>query len=121
MQCATAGELGAIGALFLLGIVTGCCFVTRMGDVIGRKPVYQAGVLSQSLLMICILANTSLYMMYLLCYLLGVVITARYYVGYTYLQELMPKDKQILSATVFFTVESIFFFVVIGYFALVSD
>lgn len=28
-----------IGAVFLLGVVTGCITITRMGDVLGRRPM----------------------------------------------------------------------------------
>ena len=44
-NCVPKVWLGLIGATFLLGIVFGCLTVIQLGDKLGRKPVYFAGLL----------------------------------------------------------------------------
>jgi MFS family permease len=80
-----------VGAVFLVGIVVGCSFVTKLGDVYGRKPVYLFGLILNFVLVGFLLILTNLVLVYLCLFMLGISITARYYVGYTYNLELQPK------------------------------
>ena len=84
MTCAPKWMMGLIGAVFLIGIVVGCSFVTRLGDVYGRKPVYLAGLTLNLVLISILVVNKNVWVAYVCIFLLGVSITARYYVGYTY-------------------------------------
>jgi len=82
--CAPGWKLGLVGSLFLVGIVVGCSFVTKMGDKYGRRPVYGAGLFINGSIIIILLVQYNVYIAYMCMFMLGVSITARYYVGYTY-------------------------------------
>jgi len=73
-----------VGSLFLVGIVVGCSFVTKMGDNYGRRPVYAAGLFLNALMVTICVFSKLVIVTYICLFLLGVSITARYYVGYTY-------------------------------------
>jgi MFS family permease len=80
--------IGLVGALFLLGIVVGCSTLTRLGDIYGRKPIYLLGLFMHVFFMIGIVSATNQIVGYFLLVILGMSVTARYYVGYTYNLEM---------------------------------
>lgn len=80
--------IGLIGALFLIGIVIGCSSLTRLGDIVGRKPIYILGLSMHLFFMTGILISTNRMVSYGLLFIFGMSITARYYVGYTYNLEM---------------------------------
>ena len=84
LVCAPAWKLGLIGSLFLIGIVVGCSFITRLGDVYGRKLVYAAGLATNMLAVTILVFTKSQSVVFACLFALGMSITARYYVGYTY-------------------------------------
>mmetsp|Transcript_37795 Transcript_37795/g.57859 ORF Transcript_37795/g.57859 Transcript_37795/m.57859 type:complete len:100 (-) Transcript_37795:797-1096(-) len=92
MFCAPDYQIGLIGACFLLGIVVGCATLARLGDVVGRKPIYLLGMVMHIGFMICVLITTNRYVAFVLLFFFGVSLTARYYVGYTYNTEIQPKS-----------------------------
>lgn len=83
-ECAPKWQLGLIGAVFLVGIVVGCSTVTKLGDYYGRRPVYLAGLFLNFLLVGVLMMLKSVFGAYFCLFFLGISITARYYVGYTY-------------------------------------
>lgn len=89
--CAPGWQLGSVGALFLVGIVVGCSFITRLGDIYGRRPVYAAGMFINFLSVIVIVLTVHASVTVTCMFLLGLSISARYYVGYTYNMEWQPK------------------------------
>jgi MFS family permease len=113
--------MGLIGAVFLIGIVVGCSFVTRLGDVYGRKPVYLAGLTLNMLLILTLVVNKNVWVAYACIFLLGISITARYYVGYTYNLEFQPKKTQVIVSTIQFMTESCVYLIDIAYFTYISD
>ena len=80
--------IGLIGASFLLGIVIGCSTLTRMGDIVGRKPIYMLGLFMHLTFTIIVLNITNKWIGYILLCFFGMSVTAKYYVGYTYLLEM---------------------------------
>lgn len=88
MFCASGTTLGLIGACFLGGIVIGCMTLTRMGDVVGRKPIYLLGIVMHICAMVGILYTTNMYIAFFLIFTFGMSVTARYYVGYSYNMEM---------------------------------
>lgn len=91
-ECAPKWQLGLIGATFLLGIVVGCSFVTKLGDYYGRRPIYLFGLTLNFVLIVILIFAKSVILVYFCCFMLGISITARYYVGYTYNLEFQPKN-----------------------------
>lgn len=91
-----------MGASFLFGIVVGCLTLTRFGDIYGRKPVYKLGLFMHLAfsIVICFLTTKNYVLLYLLLIFLGMSVTARYYVGYSFNIEMQPKTHQPLVSTI---------------------
>eukprot|EP00347_Sterkiella_histriomuscorum_P011808 403371019 len=94
--CITQTQQGLIGSFFFLGAFLGCFFIPRLADIYGRKKPYIFGLILYSITAIIYPFSTSLNLNYLLIFLGGISESGRYYVGFVYLQELMPKSHQTL-------------------------
>lgn len=90
-ECAPKWQLGLIGSIFLVGIVVGCSTVTKFGDYYGRRPVYLMGLILNFVLVGILIISKNAIIAYVCLFFLGVSITARYFVGYTYNMEFQPK------------------------------
>ena len=119
-ECVPGWKLGAVGALFLVGIVIGCSFVTQWGDVYGRKPVYIGGLLLNGIVILVTCISKTPWITLICMFLLGVSITARYYVGYTYNVEFQLKRDKVAVSTIFFMMESCVYLFDIIYFLYIS-
>jgi MFS family permease len=71
-----------------------------MGDVWGRKPIYFLGMLFNIPFTLGLVISQSAILDYFLLFCAGYSVTMRYYVGYTYNVEMMPKNYVILASTV---------------------
>lgn len=112
--------IGLIGACFLCGIVVGCMTLTRMGDVVGRKPIYMLGVVMHIVVMVGLIMSYNAYFDFLLVFTFGMSVTARYYVGYAYNLEMQPKSHYVLVSTSMFLIESVVYITICLYFWLVK-
>ena len=121
MYCADDLMIGLIGSVFLLGIVVGCSTLTRLGDILGRKPVYMLGLVMHISFMTGLLISTNLYFSYVLLFIFGLSITSRYYVGYTYNLEMQPKSHYVLVSTTMFVFESVVYIFIVIYFSSISS
>ena len=59
-----------------------------MGDYYGRRPVFLAGLIGNFVIVVVLMVSTNLWIDLVMFFGLGLSITARYYVGYTYNVEL---------------------------------
>ena len=84
--------IGLIGASFVSGIVVGSVTLTRLGDTHGRKFTYMLGLWMHLFSTIMFLVVTNKILLYLLLFFFGTSVTAKYYVGYSYLKEIQPKN-----------------------------
>jgi len=109
-----------IGACFLSGIVVGCTTLTRLGDVVGRKPIYMLGVVMHICAMLGILSAKSSTFAFFLIFTFGMSVTARYYVGYSYNLEMQPKSHYVLVSTSMFLCESFIYIIICLYFWLIA-
>ena len=76
--------------MFLLGIVIGCLTITKQGDVYGRKPIYLLGLIMQLVIVLALIISKNYWIDTGFLVVLGMSMTARYYVGYTYNIEMQP-------------------------------
>ena len=113
-------ELGAVGLMFLLGIVIGCLTLTRLGDYYGRKPVYMLGLTMHLAIMIGLIFSKEIVLDFALLFCLGLSVTARYYVGYTFNVEMQPRSHQVLVSTCQFLSEAVVGIFVCIYFSQLS-
>lgn len=121
--CEAKWKIGMMGFMFLVGIVLGCSTIARLGDVYGRKPIYNIGLLMHlafSVIICFISGSSSILLLYGLLVFFGVSVTARFYVGYTYNLEMQPKEHQPFVSTVWFLSESLVYLLVCFYFQSVS-
>jgi len=118
--CASESMIGLIGAFFLIGIVIGCSTLTRMGDVVGRKPIYMLGLFMHITFIIIFLNVTNKWIAYALLCFFGMSVTAKYYVGYTYLLEIQPKSHHVLVSTTMFLFESVIYITICLYFTFIE-
>jgi MFS family permease len=90
LYCVSDFKIGLIGSFFYVGSFTGSFILPRVADIIGRKPVYYFGLALYALTSLVYPFSTSLYLNYFLILLGGISEAGRYYVGFVYMQELMP-------------------------------
>ena len=113
--------VGLFGSSFLFGIVVGCSTLTRLGDKHGRRPIYILGISMHLCFMFGILIVEKDIICFLLTFIFGMSLTARYYVGYTYNIEMQPKSHYVLVSTSQFIFESLTYFFVCVFYWTVSD
>jgi len=109
-----------VGVLFLVGIVIGCLTVTRLGDIYGRKPLFQLGLLLHILVFSVLIFNTSIPLGMLLIFTSGYAVTMKVFIGFTYNLEMMPKQQQVIASTCQFCFESLVFVFCCFYFQHIS-
>ena len=86
--CDSEVQIGFIGAAYLVGMVLGSVTVTRIADLIGRKPVFMTGLVIGNILQAFLIFNTNYNVACIIIFLIGFSLAAKYYVGYTYLVEM---------------------------------
>ena len=116
IYCDSEVQVGFIGAAYLVGLVLGSVTVTRIADLIGRKPVFMAGLVTQNIVLTGLIFNTNYDVACVIIFIIGFSLAAKYYVGYTYLVEMQPKDKQILIGCSEMIFEAFIYFFVIAYY-----
>lgn len=118
--CEPSAMIGLIGAAFLMGVVIGSLTLTRLGDVHGRRPIFMLGLVMHLGFMAGIMVVTNYVLCYVLVFIFGLSLTARYYVGYAYNVEMQPKSHYVLVGTSMFLIESIAYLSICVYFMKVS-
>ncbi len=109
-----------VGAIFLLGICVGCLFITKLADIHGRKPIYLLGLILNFVLITILIFVNSVIPIFVCLFFLGISITCRYYVGYSYSLEFQPASSQIIVSIALFVSEAIVYLLDIVYFAFLS-
>ena len=104
----------------MVGIVVGCLTVTRLGDIYGRKPLFQLGLLIHITVFSVLIFCHSIPFAFILIFISGYSVTMKLYVGYTYNVEMMPKQYQVLASTCQFCFESLVFVFCCFYFLYIS-
>lgn len=99
-----------------MGIVIGSLTLTRLGDIHGRKPIFMLGLVMHLGFMAGMIINTNYILCYLLVFIFGLSLTARYYVGYAYNIEMQPKSHYVLVGTSMFLIESVAYLTICIYF-----
>lgn len=89
LVCASPSQIGLFGTVMLTGLFLGSVFVSRLGDIIGRKPVLVASVLIGSLCLICMIVTTNLIVLHTSIFVFGVAASPRYSISYIYFSEIV--------------------------------
>ena len=98
-MCATPWKVGFIGSAFFLGWCTTILWLPRLSDGNGRKKFFMAGMALNMLLYTMLMTCESLDAMIFVMFCFGMTTSIRINVGYVYLMELVPENKQTLIGT----------------------
>lgn len=91
LYCTESFDMSLIGSMFFVGTFFGSFILPRAADIVGRKPIFLAGLSLYILVVIGLYFVKNLYTLYVLLFLGGISETGRYYVAYVYVVEMMPK------------------------------
>jgi len=120
-MCAPKWKIGSLGGLFLTGIVVGCLTLTKLGDFYGRRPVYFFGLIMNFVIVLVIILSVWPWLTAIALFSLGLSVTARYYVGYTFTVEMNPEKQKPYVGTSLFIGECIAYLICCCYFAYISS
>lgn len=104
LYCVSEFNIGLFGTFFLTGTFVGSFIFPRLGDVKGRKPIFLVGLVLYIATIVAALFTTNMYFAYAILFVSGVSDTAKFFVGYVYAVELMPKYFQDYTGMLIFVV-----------------
>jgi MFS family permease len=107
MHCLPKVVFGLVGASFFMAIVISAMTLPRLADIIGRKKVFTFGLWLHTIVLTIILMSDSLKLTFVMLLLEGIASGAKAYVGYVYLIEMMPFNRQVLTGTLIFLVDGL--------------
>lgn len=108
LYCTPSYQLGLFGSMFFFGAFIGSFILPRLADLLGRRPIYLFGLSLYALTALIHPFSSSFYLTFTLIFMGGISESGRYYVGFVYLQELMPPSKwQTYSGLMIFIVHAI--------------
>lgn len=103
LYCADEYFISLIGMLYFVGCFVGSIFLPRLADVYGRKPIFIVGLILYAITVVGALVSTNRYVLLGLMVLGGISESGRYYVGYIYAIEILPKRLASNGGLVIFT------------------
>ena len=114
LVCQSKFGLCVFGSLYFIGYVVGALTFLRLGDIVGRRPVFIVGTTAFCFVSVGIYFATNLYLMYLLTFMMGTFEMVRFSLGYILMMELVQnKDKAKFHAIVA-GIETVFGYVIFG-------
>ena len=120
LLCADSIKIGLFGSVFILGNVLGSISLSRMGDLYGRKPVLIAGLLIYTSTVTLTILVSTYYIACVFSFGIGFSLTAKQYIGFSYLLEMHPMSKYPLIGCAEFIWESIINIFITVYFAWID-
>lgn len=82
-----------IGSVYFFGFIGGS-FLTRFADIYGRKPFVIIGGFLQTICGFMLIIANNLILIYVNLFLIGIASPLLSSVGYNYMMELVPRNKQ---------------------------
>ena len=98
-------KIGMIGSIYFFGFIGGS-FLTRFADIYGRKPFVVIGGFVQSLCGFLLIVSNNLILIYANIFIIGIASPLLSSIGYNYMMELVPKNKQNLVNTILMCFDS---------------
>ena len=92
--CVSSEAIGFLGSSFIAGCFVGSFILPRLADIVGRKPIFIAGLVIYLGVVVGLLVCKNIGFAYFLLFMGGVAETGRYYVAFVYLIEFMPDRYQ---------------------------
>ena len=91
LYCASDHFFSLISSCFLIGTFVGSMFLPKLADVYGRKPIFIVGLVLHLMAVTGIIISTNKHLLLVLMFMCGLSEVGRYYVGYVYAVEILPK------------------------------
>ena len=101
MTCMPKIYIGGIGAFAFYGAAMSCFFLPAAGDKYGRYSIYMLTMFLQLPAYVLCNLTTSLSVIYVLCFYLGVALIGRFTMCFVMLTECTPKKYQALIGSCF--------------------
>ena len=93
--------MGMLGSVVFIGWVLTLPWVTRLSDKYSRKKIFIIGMTVDWLMFVAMFFTKSINWMIVITFVFGLMTTIRVNVGFVYMIELMPKNKQTFYATIY--------------------
>jgi MFS family permease len=119
--CASSNQIGMIGSLMFTGLLFGSLFISRLGDIYGRKWILVGTVLVSTLSLLIINLTSSLYTLYGFIFIFGMSAAPRYSISYVYALELVSSEYETFYGMLCMTVDSISMILFGFYFYYIKD
>jgi MFS family permease len=103
LQCADSFEIGLLGSAYFAGMALMMLFVTRLGDVLGRKWPTDISTLISVPITVGLLFSENLWLSIGLLFIFGATCPGREQVAFVYMCELVPeKSRNIIGSLLLF-------------------
>ena len=106
--------------MIFTGFAVSCLILPKFADMYGRRPFFIGGLIAQLIIWVCALMTTNLYIFYVLSFLFGCTITARYTLGFVCYIETIPRAYQKSMTLMINMTETVSILVATLYFAFIG-
>lgn len=93
-MCTDSYRISLLGSLLFSGLLFGSIFISRLGDVYGRKIVLASVDFVSSICLLGILLLNDLYMLFGLIFVFGLTAAPRYSLAYVYTSEVVSSQHE---------------------------
>ena len=118
LMCETKTKVGSIGSSYFLGWVMTLLWVPALADIYGRARLFQLGMVLDLILMTTCMMTTSLNVMIVSVFLIGVCSSLRVTLGYIYMMEFIPMNRRTFVGTFLFVIEALIVLAMVLYYML---
>ena len=119
-MCEPSWKVGSLGSAFFLGWCCTMLWLPRLSDKHGRWKMFTAGMIIDTVLYTTLLWARNLNVMIAVMFAFGLITSIRLNVGFTYLMELVPKNKHVIVGTCWCLGEGCIYLLATIYFYKVS-
>lgn len=120
LQCAEPYQIGLFGSMYFAGSTALGIFVSRAGDVFGRKWVSGASAAIALPLQIAMIFSRSIALTTVLSFLMGTTHFGRGQVSFVYICELVPKKNRTMTGSLVLFLDSATIMILSFWFLYVS-
>lgn len=94
LMCKPRRATAFVSMAVFAGSAIGCLFVPRLGDLMGRKPIFCISLAIQAPLLASISFLRGLKVIYTVCFIFGICVIGRMACGFLLMMELVPTKNQ---------------------------
>src|SRR5258708_1953992 len=94
LVCTEPYKISLLGSLMFSGLLIGSIFVSRLGDIYGRKHVLASVNFLSSVCLLGMLLVNEVYMLFTFIFTFGVTAAPRYSLAYVYASEIVSSSNE---------------------------